>query len=249
MIKNKLGRLKNGKTSESMSFQGWQFKEKRDFNGRFMVGNKLSEIVKNKISKSNKGKHHSPKTEFKKGMTNSKKMKSFSITTRIHSDGKKRNYIKLPNGKWVKYYRYIMEQKIRRKLKQEEVIHHINGNMLDDRLENLKIMSNSKHRKEHPINITKEGLDKIIKTKKFKRHKKVPYDLLKKCIDKKLFSKEICSYFGINNKMLNKLLKEYGLEYDKMKNMGIRFSSERGCNNDGRKKFSFSTNVIPKLEC
>lgn len=237
------------KISPSGSFSGWNFEEKRDFNGRFIFGNKLSEAVKNKISKSNKGKHNSPDTEFKKGIVNLKKMRPFSITTRIHSDGKKRNYIKLPNGKWMKYYRYLIEQKIGRKLGPKEVIHHINGNMLDDRLENLKIMSNSKHRKEHPIKITKEGLDKMIKTKKLKRHKKVPYDLLKQCIDKRLFSKEICSYFKINNKMLNKLLKEYDLEYDKMKNMGIRFSIVRRCNNDGKQKFSFPINVIPKLEC
>ena len=42
-----------------------------------------------------------------------------------------------------------MEKHIGRKLKNSENVHHINGNVLDNRIKNLQIMSNSEHRKEH----------------------------------------------------------------------------------------------------
>lgn len=46
---------------------------------------------------------------------------------------------------WILDHRYIMSLHINRPLKKWEVIHHINGNKKDNRLENLELMINSEH--------------------------------------------------------------------------------------------------------
>lgn len=46
-------------------------------------------------------------------------------------------------------HRHVMETYINRPLKTEEHVHHINGNKLDNRIENLRLMSGIDHRKLH----------------------------------------------------------------------------------------------------
>lgn len=46
-------------------------------------------------------------------------------------------------------HRFLMEQKIGRKLNRNEHVHHINGNKLDNRIENLMLLSASDHHKLH----------------------------------------------------------------------------------------------------
>ena len=53
------------------------------------------------------------------------------------------------NGKQILVHRLIMEEQIQRPLKPEEIVHHINGDKLDNRIENLEIMTNSEHTAEH----------------------------------------------------------------------------------------------------
>ena len=53
------------------------------------------------------------------------------------------------NGSWKPTHRVIIEQHLGRKLKKDEVVHHINHDKLDNRLENLKVMTISEHIKYH----------------------------------------------------------------------------------------------------
>jgi hypothetical protein len=53
------------------------------------------------------------------------------------------------NGEKRDIHRIVMEQRIGRPLKSNEVVHHINGNTFDNSIENLVIMDWSEHSKLH----------------------------------------------------------------------------------------------------
>lgn len=52
------------------------------------------------------------------------------------------------NGKLVREHRWLMEQHLGRKLESWEHVHHIDGNHLNNAIENLIVLSNAEHQKE-----------------------------------------------------------------------------------------------------
>jgi hypothetical protein len=63
-------------------------------------------------------------------------------------DGRTRVYLK-DEKRVISYPRYLMEQKIGRKLLDDEQVHHKDGNPLNNAIENLEIKLYREHQREH----------------------------------------------------------------------------------------------------
>ena len=59
------------------------------------------------------------------------------------------------NGKTFNVHRRLMEIHLGRTLTRDEVVHHINGDRLDNRIENLEVMTHKQHavhhKQKHPV--------------------------------------------------------------------------------------------------
>lgn len=121
------------------------WKESFNFRGRSHTAEEIE-----RIRKRHAGKIVSPKTRNK--ISEAKKLDAEGHT-KTRADGYiSLYYPKHPNSAkdgYVLEHRYIMEQHLGRGLRDNEVVHHINGKKNDNRIENMVVMTPSAHMSYH----------------------------------------------------------------------------------------------------
>lgn len=60
--------------------------------------------------------------------------------------------------RYVLEHLLVMEQQIGRPVRRDEIVHHINGNKQDNRIENLELMSKAEHDRIHALLTDRAGL-------------------------------------------------------------------------------------------
>lgn len=115
------------------------------------------------------------------------------------------------NGKQLRLHRYLMEQKIGRKLNFNEVVHHIDGNKLNNNIDNLKIISRGNHIKLHPeinkksieVNSIDLDIEKIIELRKT------------------MSISEIAKFFNVSNMTIWYRMKKFNIKTKKLNELDI----------------------------
>lgn len=84
--------------------------------------------------------------------------------------GCRRTRVGAEKGKKRRISHIVIKEKLNRTIRKDEVVHHINGNTSDNRIENLQVMTISDHMKlHHPRNSSRFGVSAADNKKEWAR--------------------------------------------------------------------------------
>jgi hypothetical protein len=63
----------------------------------------------------------------------------------------KPNHLNAKKGGWILEHRFVMSEFLKRPLKKDEIVHHINGDIKDNRIENLELRMRGGRGKYHGV--------------------------------------------------------------------------------------------------
>lgn len=123
---------------------------------QFAVGNgrnRTSFRKRNKPWNRGRGLINSPKcwgTAFKKGQKPANRVEVGTVTVRTDKNGRQRRWIKVAESGhcWVIYSNWLWEQ-ANGPIPKGSVVHHVDGNTLNDSLGNYESMTRSRHMQHH----------------------------------------------------------------------------------------------------
>ena len=113
-----------------------------------------------------------------------------------------RRFIYVPGRGKVFDYTIAAEDKIGRRLKDGEIVHHIDGNSLNCNPDNLQVMTQAEHAKLHAQ--MRKGSQ--IKNKTLKLTQEIARDIRAAYVPRKVTRIDLAERFGVHKSCINKIL-------------------------------------------
>jgi len=108
-----------------------------------------------------------------------------------------------PDGNRVYIHREIMEQKLGRKLRPDEIVHHKDENKLNNDPDNLKVTNLSKHMKHHYNNIAPKSTGSDHPNSKLNEEQVVQIKLELKSLNRTLV--EVAKEYGVDESVIRSI--------------------------------------------